>query len=193
MRIKKIIKHSLNKYYIDIDSNSENFSKDFKEFYANHFIDSYGLTRREVDTSFFKTMTDEEKEVAKRLIRNNLELRQTHLFEAAGELNDKIALPVLYEQFDKDENLSWKLTIGRAIWRINGDKNYEKILRELATSKDENLKYAHFEQIFDLTRDKKIQFLKLMIGNDKTMSEKRALETLNLIERKIEKEKLKND
>ena len=56
----------------------------------------------------------------------------------------------------------------------------------LATSKEENLKYIHFEQVYDLGEKKKVQFLKLMVGNDETLSERRATEILNRIKTKSE-------
>jgi hypothetical protein len=55
-------------YKIGIDINDENFTPSFKEFYYNHFVDSWRLRRREVDTSFFSTMTAEEKEITKQLV-----------------------------------------------------------------------------------------------------------------------------
>jgi hypothetical protein len=167
-----------NKYEIDINPNSQSLSKDFKDFFHNHFVDSYGLTRNEVDTSFFKNMSAKEKEIAKNIIRKNLHLKYVHLFKASGELEDEKALPILYEFINNEKDLSWKLTIGRAIWKINKDKVYEDLLISLATSIDENLKYAHFEQLYDLGENKKIQFLQLMTGKDETLSERRATEIL---------------
>jgi HEAT repeat protein len=146
-------------YQIDIDPNSEQFSQAFKEFYHNHFVNSYGLARREVDTSFFKTMTEEEKDIAKRLIRNNLKLRQAHLFRAAGELKDEEALPILYELLNNNTDLSWMLSIGQAIWKINGDKMYLELLRKLQTHPSGTLKAAHFEQVTDFKDDECIEML----------------------------------
>ena len=89
-------------YNIDIDLNSSDYSKAFNEFYSAHFINSFALTRGDIDTSFFNEMTNAEKEIAKRLIRQNLKLRQTHLFTASGQLKDNEALPILYEQLNNN-------------------------------------------------------------------------------------------
>ncbi|WP_452227611.1 MULTISPECIES: hypothetical protein [unclassified Lacinutrix] len=172
------------KYIINIDPNSQTLSKEFKDFYYNHFVEPYGLSRNEVDTSFFKKMSTNELEISKDLIRKNLHLKYSHLFKASGELKDEKALPILYKFLNIETDLSWKLTIGRAIWRINNDNLYEKLLMNLATSKEENLKYIHFEQVYDLGEKKKVQFLKLMVGNDETLSERRATEILNRIKTK---------
>jgi hypothetical protein len=179
----------MKKYFIDIDPNSEHFSENFKDFYYYHFINSNELSKREIPIDFFKNMNPEEKEIVKHLIRNNLELRKTHLFDASGILKDKMALPILFEQFEKDENLSMKLTIGRAIWRITEYQNYEKILRELAMSNNENLKYNHFEKFSDLTQKVKIELLTQMVGDNETPSERKAFETLNILQTRNELEK----
>lgn len=138
-------------YFIDIDPKSNSFSSAFKDFYNNHFVDAFGLSRDEVDTYFFDAMTTDEKEIAKRLIRQNLKLRQVHLFKATGLLKDTEALPSLYEQFDNNSDLSWQLTIGQAIWRINRDEIlYTDLLRQLKSHPSDTMREAHFEQITDL-------------------------------------------
>jgi len=144
------------RYNIDIDPNSSDFSSAFKDFYSAHFINSFALTRGEVDTSFFISMTAAEKEIAKRLIRQNLKLRQTHLFTASGQLKDKEALPILYEQLQNNTDFSWQMTIGQAIWRINGDELYPKLLEQLKNHPSEIMRIAHFEQVLDLQNEQSI-------------------------------------
>ena len=144
-------------YNIDIDPNSSDFSKAFKDFYSVHFINSFGLTRGDVDTSFFASMTNSEKEIAKRLIRQNLKLRQAHLFTASGQLKDKEALTILYEQLENNDDLSWQMTIGQAIWRINGDSLYPKLLTQLKNYPSELMRQAHFEQVLDLQNEQSIE------------------------------------
>jgi hypothetical protein len=168
-------------YQIDIDPNSEQFSQAFKEFYHNHFVNSYGLARREVDTSFFVTMTDEEKEIAKRLIRNNLKLRQAHLFRAAGELKDEQALPILYEQLNNNIDLSWLLSIGQAIWKINGDKIYLELLRKLQTHPSGTMKAAHFEQVTDFKNDESVEMLFSYLDDPDDFVRHLALSELNYL------------
>lgn len=146
-------------YFIDIDPNSNSFSTAFKDFYENHFIDAYGMTRGDVDTYFFNAMTADEKEIAKRLIRQNLKLRQAHLFRASGLLQDKEALPILYEQFQNNTDLSWLLTIGQAIWKLNGDELYPTLLRQLKNHSSDTMREAHFDQATDLKNDESIEML----------------------------------
>jgi hypothetical protein len=146
-------------YFIDIDPNSNSFSTAFKDFYKNHFVDAYGMTRGDVDTYFFNAMTTDEKEIAKRLIRQNLNLRQAHLFRASGLLQDIEALPILYEQFQNNTDFSWLMTIGQAIWKLNGDELYPKLLRQLKDHTSDTMREAHFDQVTDLKNEESIEML----------------------------------
>jgi hypothetical protein len=148
-----------NPYQIDIDPTSQHFSPPFKDFFYHHFVNPTGLIHNDVDTSFFTTMPDGEKEIAKRLIRDNLKVRHPHLFKAAGKLKDESALPILYEQFNANADYSWHLTIGQAIWRINGDNMYVELLRKLPAHRDPNMKAAHLRQVTDLKNEESIDLL----------------------------------
>lgn len=168
-------------YQIDIDVNAEHFSPAFKNFYQNHFIDSIGLSRREVDIDFFKAMTGEEKEIAKHLIRNNLKTRQAHLFRAAGELKDEQSIPILYEQLENSTDLSWLLCIGQAIWKINGDKIYLELLRRLQKHPGGTMKAAHFEQVTDFKDEESIQMLFTYLEDPDDFVRYLALSRLNYL------------
>ncbi len=117
------------------------------------------MTRGDVDSYFFNEMTAEEKEIAKRLIRQNLKLRQAHLFRAAGLLQDKEALPILYDKFQNNTDPSWLLTIGQAIWKLNGDDLYPKLLRQLSEHISDTMREAHFDQVTDLKNEESIEML----------------------------------
>lgn len=168
-------------YQIDIDPSAEQFSQSFKNFFHHHFVSSIGLIREEVDTSFFKTMTEEEKEIAKRLVRDNLRIRHPHLFKAAGKLKDVSALPILYEQFKLDSDLSWRLTIGQAIWRINGDNMYAELLRELPVHSKPSMKAAHLNQVTDLKNEESIEMLYSFLSDKDRFVRRLALSNLNYL------------
>ena len=154
-------------YFIDIDPKSNSFSTAFNDFYKNHFVDAFGLSRGDVDTYFYNAMSTDEKEIAKRLIRQNLKLRQAHLFKAAGLLKDVEALPILYEQLNGNSDLSWRLTIGQAIWRLNCDEIYADLLRQLKKHPSDTMREAHFDQVTDLKNEESIEML-LDYLNDKS-------------------------
>jgi hypothetical protein len=144
-------------------------------------VNSYGLARGEVDTSFFATMTDEEKGIAKQLIRNNLKLRQAHLFRASGKLKDEQALPILYEQLDCNTDLSWLLSIGQAIWKINGDKIYLDLLRKLQNHPSGTMKAAHFEQVTDFKDEESIEMVFGYLEDSDSFVRHLALSELNYL------------
>ncbi len=168
-------------YFIDIDIKSGSFSTAFKDFCENHFINAYGLERGEVDTYFFKAMTAAEKEIARRLIRQNLTLRQAHLFRASALLQDTEALPILYEQFKNNTDFSWLMTIGQAIWKLNGDDLYPKLLRQLKTHPSDTLREAHFDHVTDLKDDESIEMLFGYLTDKSGLVETMAVSKLNYI------------
>tara|TARA_R110002073_G_scaffold333356_1_gene520729 strand:- start:742 stop:1443 length:702 start_codon:yes stop_codon:yes gene_type:complete len=167
--------------FIDIDPSSDSLSQAFKDFYQNHFVNAYGLSRNEVDTYFFDSMSENENEIAKRLIRQNLKLRQSHLFKAAGILKDEEALPILYDQLNNNTDLSWLLVIGQAIWRINGDDIYLKLLRRLKEHSSDTMREAHFEQIVDLNNKESIEMLFTYLNDKSRLVQSMALSKLNFL------------
>ncbi len=168
-------------YFIDIDPNSNSLSKAFKDFYQNHFINAYGLSRGDVDTYFFNAMTAEEKEIAKQLIRQNLNLRQAHLFRASGLLQDNEALPILYEQFQNNTDFSWLMTIGQAIWKLNGDDLYPKLLRQLKIHSSDTMRESHFDQVTDLKNEESIEMLFDYLNDKSGLVKSMALSKLNYL------------
>jgi len=175
------IEPKVTEYFIDIDPSSDSLSKAFEDFYQNHFVYAYGLSRNEVDTYFFDSMPENEKEIAKRLIRQNLKLRQSHLFKAAGILKDEEALPILYDQLNTNTDLSWLLAIGQAIWRINGDEIYSKLLRQLKKHSSDTMREAHFEQIVDLKNKESIEMLFSYLNDESRLVQSMTLSKLNFL------------
>lgn len=51
------------------------------------------------------------------------------------------------------------MTIGQAIWKLNGDDLYPKLLRQLKDHTSDTMREAHFEQITDLKNDESIEML----------------------------------
>lgn len=170
----------MSEFNISVDAENKEYSKDFKDFYRHHFVDSYSLSRGEAELSFFRKMTPTEVEIAKQLIRQNLASRIVHIIEAAGHLRDERALPALYDlkQKCKDE-LSRLLIIQQAIWRINGDTDYYDMLVDLVNHTDATMKQAHFHQILDLPGKMCIPSLFKLLKDPDGMVANYALKYLN--------------
>ena len=126
-------------------------------------------------------MKSDEKEIAKRLIRQNLKLRQSHLFRASGLLQDKEALPILYDQFKNNTDLSWLLSIGQAIWRLNGDELYPELLRQLLIHDSDTMREAHFEQVADLKNEESIEMLFHCLNGKSNLVKSMAMSKLNYL------------
>lgn len=169
------------KYKIGFALNPDNFSTAFQDFFTSHFENSKALTRGEVDKYFFNEMTDEELDIAKRIVRDNLDLVYNHLYEAAGDLHDNDALLILYEHLEKAKDLSRQLTIGQAIWKINGDPLYPDLLRKLQNCNNHITKEAHFEQVTDLQNLESIDMLLTYIKDEGEFVRHLALSKLNFL------------
>ena len=96
----------------------------FAQFLHHWFIDSMGLSRREVDLSFIKDLTPQETEVAKDLLRRNLRLRHTHVIEGVAEMADVAAVPFLQAMLVEEPDLSRQLTIAGTLWKLVGDPSF---------------------------------------------------------------------
>jgi hypothetical protein len=110
-----------------------------------------------------------------------LKLRQSHLFKAAGILKDEEALPILYDQLNNNTDLSWLLVIGQAIWRINGDELYPKLLRQLKEHSSDTMREAHFEQIVDLKNKESIEMLFSYLNDKSRLVQSMSLLKLNFL------------
>jgi hypothetical protein len=141
----------MGQYNVDIVPDERLYSQAFKDFVHYHFLTTHFREQDELDTYFYEVLVGTELETARRLIRQNLHLRETGLFKGAGLLADVEALPVLYKMLNENRtNLSRALTIGQAIWRINGDQVYETLLLELQYYPSDTMKQAHVKQVKDL-------------------------------------------
>ena len=110
-----------------------------------------------------------------------MKLRKSHLFKAAGILKDKQALPILYDQLNANTNLSWLLVIGQAIWRINADDIYPKLLRQLKEHSSDTMREAHFDQIVDLKNKESIEMLFSYLSDKSKLVQSMAISKLNFL------------
>ena len=154
----------------------------FREFFYHWFIDSWGLSRREVDLSFLGALTPEELEVAKDLLRRNLRLKQTHIIEGVAALNDTSAAPILRLMFDEEISLSWRLTIAGALWKLTSDARFIECLNRMKTSDDATLKQAHFHQILWIGDERALDILLDLLDDTDRFVRYLALSSLNNLE-----------
>jgi hypothetical protein len=140
-----------------------------------------GLTRREVDRSFLKTLTRDEKIEVKEIVRRNLPLRQVHWIEVAADLQDAEAIPILKELYAEQTDLSWRLTIAGSLWRLCRDEAFVMCLEEMAASDNSILKEAHMHQVIWLRDERAINLLLRLLDDVDSSVQGSALSILNNI------------
>jgi hypothetical protein len=157
-------------------------SEAIRLFYHHFFIDSYGLTRGEVDLCFLNKLTSDELSVARQLVRLNLHLRYTHIIEATAELRDIDAIPALREMYDTETDLSRRLTIAGSLWKLTRDQCFIECINELVACKSNTMKEAHIDQILWLGDTRSIYFLVQLLDDPGQFVRSLALSRLNEIE-----------
>lgn len=105
-------------------------SSAFAKFLWNWFEDPMALSRGELDLTFLNDLTEDELTLARALIRRNLPVRHTSLFQGVEALHDDQAAPILRKMLSEETELTWRLTISGALWRLNRDPVFIKCLEE---------------------------------------------------------------
>ncbi len=118
-------------------------SRAFATFLQHYFVDSRGLMRREIDLQFLDNLTEQERTLAKELIRRNLTLRYSHIIDGVAALRDREAIPELKNMLTSEKDLSLRLTISGVLWMLDRDGVFVECLQQMVKSDDHYLKEAH--------------------------------------------------
>ena len=157
-------------------------SKAFIQFLRNWFGDSRQLTRHELDLSFLREMGPDETQLARALLRRNLRLRYTHIIEGLAALHDTDAIPKLQEMLAGEPDLSRRLTLAGALWKLGRDPVFIDCLNSMASSDSGTLKAAHLHQVVWLDDERAIDFLIQLLNDQDRFVRFLALSTLNGLE-----------
>jgi hypothetical protein len=161
---------------------SRSQSPAFAQFLHHWFVDTTGLTRREVDLTFLRDLTEEEREIAKDLLRRNLRLNYTHIIQGVAALNDVAAVPVLRGMLAEENDLSRKLIIAGTLWRLVGNPVFVDCLNRMKVNDRGALRAAHFDQVLWLDDERAIDLLIDLLDDSDSFVRFLALSTLNRIE-----------
>ena len=131
----------------------------FEKFLRNWFGDTYAITHGELDLTFLKDLTPEERELAREMIRRNLKLKQTHVIQGVSALHDVAAAPILRRMLDDESDESRRLTIASTLWKLNGDPVFIECLNHAKVSHCNLLDGAHLLQVLWLGDERAIDFL----------------------------------
>jgi hypothetical protein len=160
----------------------KNGSEALRCFYRHFFVDTYGLTRREVDLSFLKQLTPDELQIARDLLRRNLGRSYTHIIEGAAALGDIEAVPLLRSLLAQHSDLSRRLTIAGSLWKLARDPCFPNCIAEMVASGSTTLKETHVEQILWLGDERSIHHLIKLLNDGGSFVRFLALSHLNGIE-----------
>jgi hypothetical protein len=131
----------------------------FAKFLWNWFGDPMALMRGELDLTFLSDLTQEELSLAKELIRRNLSVRHTNIFQGIEALHDEEAAPILRKMLSEETELTWRLTISGALWRLNRDPVFIKCLEEARSVRPSIFKGGHLWQVLWLEDERAVDFL----------------------------------
>ncbi len=162
-----------------------NASDAFREFFHHFFIEPTGLLRREVNLDFLHRLPPEEATHARALLRRNLHLRHTHLYEGLGEIGDEEAAEELRRLLREESDLKLRLAIGRALWRLRQDPVFREVLREMVRARFKGastLKEEHIDDLWVLGDEETIQLLGELLGDRGAFVRSLAVGYLNGIE-----------
>ena len=93
----------------------------FAQFLKYWFVETWPLTRGEVDLAFLQELSPEELAAARQRIRINLRTRHNHIIDGAAALSDLDAVPLLRTMFDDELDESRRRIIGATLWRLTHD------------------------------------------------------------------------
>lgn len=161
---------------------SGSHSEAFSQFMYHWFENSWGLTRGEVSLKFLKLLTDQEREIAKNLLRRNLPLKYTHIIEGIVALEDTESVLVLSEMLAREKDLSRQLVLAGALWKLSKNSVFVEYLHRMKTSDKATLKQAHFDQILWLSDERAIDMLIDLLDDSDDFVRFLALSRLNELE-----------
>jgi len=169
-------------YDIPVGIFDQDRSPAFAGFFENWFVNTWAVSRRELDLGFLKDMSPEETELAKDLLRRNLGLKYVHIIEGVTALHDLEAVPILREMASNEASPSRQLTMAGALWRLVRDPIFIDCLNRMKASGNAGLKRAHLHQVVWLRDERAIDFLIYFLDDPDRAVRFQALQMLNEVE-----------
>jgi hypothetical protein len=154
----------------------------FGKFLWNWFGDPMALSRGELDLTFLKDLTPAELALARELIRRNLHVRHTNIFQGVEALGDVEAAPILRKILDQETDLGWRLTIAGALWKLNRDPVFVECLEHAKAAKPSMFQYVHLARVLWLDDERAVDFLIDLLDQPDWGGRSMVLSLLNALE-----------
>jgi hypothetical protein len=140
------------------------------------------LSRGELDLTFLNDLTQDELSLARELIRRNLPVKHTSIFQGVEALHDVGAAPILRKMLSGEAELTWRLTISGALWRVNRDPVFIEFLEEAKATRPSIFQGVHLWQVLWLDDDRAVDFLIDLLDQRDWPSQSMTLDILNQLE-----------
>ncbi len=157
-------------------------SPPFAKFLWNWFGNPMALSRGELNLNFLKDLTPDELSLARQLIRRNLPLKHTSIFQGVEALHDLDAAPILRKMLSQETELSWRLTISGVLWRLNRDPVFIKCLEEAKSIRPSIFQGVHLWQVLWLDDERALDFLIDLLDQKDWPTQSMTLGLLNQLE-----------
>lgn len=154
----------------------------FEQFLYHWFVNSWDLTRHEVDLSFIDELSPDELDRARELLRMNLHLKQNHIIEGVAILRDLKAVPLLRSLLEAESSSSRRLTIAGSLSKLTDNHALSEAISGMVNSGTPSLKSAHFHQILWLDDERAINALFDLCVDSDNFVRFLAVKTLNALE-----------
>jgi hypothetical protein len=139
----------------------------FAKFLWNWFGDTRAVTHGELDLTFLDELTLEERALARELIRRNLKLKYNHIIEGASALHDLDAAPILQRMLREEPDISRRLVMAGALWKLNRSPVFIECLEEAKSKLGSIFQFGHLGQVLWLGDERAVDFLiDLLAVND---------------------------
>jgi len=172
----------LDSYDIPEDVAAGPHSPAFANFLWNWFGNPMALSRGELDLTFLNDLTQDELSLARVLIRRNLPVKHTSLFQGVEALRDVEAAPILRKMLSEETELTWRLTISGTLWRLNRDPVFIKCLEEAKATRPSIFQGVHLWQVLWLDDDRAVDFLIDLLDQRDWHAQSGTLRLLNELE-----------
>lgn len=172
-------------YHVTPELDWRSASPAFHRFIRAFFINTMALSRRELDFGFLKGLTPPEVREARRYLTDNLASGHVGIVEGIGLLGDADSAKRLDECLRRETNLSRRISVGRALYRLRQDAQFPDLLDAMVRSDSATLRQAHLNDVLFLEDERAISLLLRLLDDSDSLVRRMALSWLNGLEDEV--------